>query len=48
MTDDYKKLLADLGITEKYIGVGHCAIRFIDGDLPEAAPRKSGRVFYAE
>ncbi len=48
MTDDYKKLLADLGITGKYIGVGHCALGFIDGETPKAAPRKPGRVFYVE
>lgn len=48
LTDDYRKLLADLGITGKYIGVGHCALGFIDGETPKAAPRKPGRVFYAE
>lgn len=47
-TDDYKKLLADLGITGDYEGIGHCAIGYIDGEIPPAAPRKEGRVFYAE
>ena len=46
--DFYKKLLKDLGVEGEYVGVGHCAIGYIDGEVPEAAPRKSGRVFYAE
>ena len=47
-TDDYKQLLADLGIKGEYEGVGHCAIGYIDGTAPAPAPRKDGRVFYAE
>ena len=47
-TDDYKQLLADLGIKGEYEGVGHCAIGYIDGQAPAPAPRKDGRVFYAE
>ena len=46
--DEYRKLLADMGISGKYIGVGHCALGFIDGEPPKPAPRKSGRVYYAE
>ncbi|MBQ7219535.1 MAG: nitroreductase [Synergistaceae bacterium] len=47
-TEEYRKLLADLGITGDYEGIGHCAIGYIDGQVPEAAPRRDGRVFYAE
>ena len=47
-TEEYKKLLADLGVKGNYEGVGHCAIGYIDGDVPSAAPRKADRVFYAE
>ncbi len=46
--DEYRKLLADMGISGKYIGVGHCALGYIDGEPPKPAPRKSGRVYYAE
>lgn len=46
--DDYKKLLADLGIEGSYEGIGHCAIGYIDGEIPAPAPRNPGRVFYAE
>lgn len=47
-TDEYRKLLADMGISGKYIGVGHCALGYIDGETPKPAPRKPGRVYYAE
>ena len=47
-TESYKKLLADLGVKGDYEGIGHCAIGYIDGQVPEAAPRKLDRVFYAE
>ena len=48
ISEDYRKLLADLGITGDYEGIGHCAIGYVDGEIPPAAPRKEGRVFYAE
>ena len=49
-TDEYKTLLKDLGVTSEseYEGIGHCAIGFIDGDTPKAAPRREGRVFYVK
>ena len=46
--DDYKQLLADLGVKGEYIGVGHCAIGYADCPAPAPAPRKDGRVFYAQ
>ena len=46
--DVYKKLLSDLGVKGDYEGIGHCAIGYVDGELPPAAPRRDGRVFYAE
>ena len=44
----YKKLLADLGVKGDYEGIGHCAVGYIDGEIPAPAPRREGRVFYAE
>lgn len=35
-----KKILKDLGITGDYEGIGHCILGYIDGDVPEAKPRK--------
>lgn len=45
---DYIQLLKDLGIEGEWEGIGHCAVGYIDGDMPEAAKRKDGRVFWAE
>ena len=46
-TAEWKKLLADLGIKGEWEGIGHCAVGYIDGDVPKAAKRKDGRVFWA-
>ena len=47
-TDKYKQLLKKLGVEGEWEGIGHCAVGFIDGDRPQAAPRKPNRVFYVE
>ena len=47
-TDEFKSILTDLGIEGEWEGVGHCAIGFIDGELPKAARRKGGRVYYID
>ena len=47
-TDEYKKLLADLGVKGEYEGIGHCAVGYIAGEVPEAHPLRENRVFYAE
>ncbi len=45
-TDEYKKLLGDLGVEGEYEGIGHCAIGYADCPPPAPAPRREGRVFY--
>lgn len=47
-TEEYQKLLKELGMDGEYEGVGHCVLGYIDGDSPEAAPRKENRVFYVK
>lgn len=47
-TDEYKKLLKDIGVKGEWEGIGHCAVGYIDGDIPKAAPRKENRVFFIE
>ena len=47
-TDEYRQLLADLGVEGEWEGIGHCAVGYIDGQAPKAAPRKEGRVFWVE
>ena len=41
-----KELLSSLHIDGDYEGIGHVALGYIDGDFPEAKPRKENRVFY--
>jgi hypothetical protein len=47
-SDFGKEILDSLGIEGDYEGVGHLALGYIDGDMPEAHPRKPGRTFYIE
>lgn len=47
-TDEYKKLLKDIGVQGEWEGIGHCAIGYIDGDIPKPAPRKENRVYFVE
>lgn len=48
MIEEGKNILKDLGIPEKYIGIGNCVLGYAKGDYPEAAPRKDGRVLWIE
>ncbi|MDE5767784.1 MAG: nitroreductase [Oscillospiraceae bacterium] len=45
-TDECKKILASLGITGDYEGIGHCVIGYADGALPDAPERKADYVYY--
>jgi hypothetical protein len=45
-TEEYKKLLKDIGVEGEWEGIGHCAIGYIDGDIPKPAPRKEKRVYF--
>ena len=47
-TDEYKKLLKDIGVEGEWEGIGHCAIGYIDGDVPKPAPRKENRVYFVK
>lgn len=47
-TDAGRKLLEDLGIEGEWEGVGHCAVGYVDGELPPAAERRADRVFWVE
>ena len=43
-----KELLKSLGIEGDYEGIGHCILGYVDGEEPEAAPRKDSYVYYVE
>ena len=45
---EYKQLLKDLGIEGEWEGIGHCAVGFMDCELPKPPERRPGRVFRAE
>ena len=47
-TEEYKKLLKDIGVQGEWEGIGHCAIGYIYGDIPKPAPRKENRVYFVE
>ena len=47
-TEEWRKFLSDLGIEGEREGIGHCAVGYADGDLPIAAERKNGRVYWVE
>ena len=47
-TDEYKQLLTDLGIEGEWLGIGHCAVGYAEGEIPKPAPRTDGRVFWVE
>lgn len=46
--DEWKKLLAGIGVSGEWEGIGHCAVGYIEGDPPKAAERKDGRVYWVE
>ena len=47
-SDEGKEILRALGIAGDWEGIGHCIVGIPDGDLPEAKPRKEGRVVWVE
>ncbi len=45
---EYKQLLKELGVEGEWEGIGHCAVGYIDGEIPKPAERRSNRVFWVE
>lgn len=43
-----KAFLAELGIEGDFEGIGHCAIGYPDGPIPEPKPRKENYVYWVE
>ena len=41
-----KKILAQLGITGDYEGIGHCILGYPEGSLPAEKPRKENYVYW--
>lgn len=47
-TEEGREILRSLGVEGEYEGVGHCVVGYAADTLPQPAPRKEGRVFWAE
>lgn len=47
-SEEGKEILKELGIEDVYTAVGHCLIGYAAEEAGNAAPRKEGRVVYAE
>ncbi len=45
-SEEGKAILKELGIEEEYEGIGHCVLGYIDGEYPDAKPRKENWVYY--
>ena len=39
-----RALLREKGISDDYVGVGNCILVYRSGELPEASPRREGRI----
>ena len=46
-SDEGKEILHSLGIEGDYEGIGHLALGYIEGEVPEMKPRKENWVYYA-
>ena len=48
-TEEGKSILRELGIDDtKYVGIGNCILGYVQGDYPEARPRKENYVYWIE
>ena len=47
-TEDGKEILKSIGVEGDYEGIGNCILGYVDGEYPQAAPRKENRIFWIE
>lgn len=47
-TPEYRQLFAEYGLTGEWEGIGHCALGYMDGELPPPPERRDGRVLWVE
>ena len=47
-SEEGREILAALGVTGDYIGVGNCVLGYVQGDVPAAKQRKENYVYWAE
>lgn len=46
-SEEGRALKEKWGVPENYVGIGNCILGYREGDLPEAAKRKAGRIVQA-
>ncbi len=47
-TEFGKKLLKEWGVSENYVGIGHCVLGYADGDLHSPVERKADYIRYVK
>ena len=47
-SEEGRAILAELGVEGDYEGIGNCVLGFSAAPVPEGAPRRDSRVFWAE
>ena len=47
-SEEGKEILREIGLEDKYEGIGNCVLGYADGAPREAAPRKEGYVVFVE
>ncbi|MBQ7835800.1 MAG: nitroreductase [Clostridia bacterium] len=43
-SDEGKALMEKWGVPAQYVGIGNCILGYADCEIPEAAPRREGRI----
>lgn len=47
-SEEGRKIAREWGVSEDYIGIGNCVLGYVEGDYPEAKPRKEDYIIYAD
>ena len=47
-TEEGKKLLKEWGVSENYVGIGHCILGYADGELHPPIKRKEDYIRYVK
>lgn len=45
-SEEGREIARQWGVTDNYIGIGNCILGYVEGDYPEAKPRKEEYIIY--
>lgn len=45
-SEEGREIARQWGVTDNYIGIGNCILGYVEGDYPEAKPRKEDYIIY--